>query len=310
VNWSNAFVNIENQKKLWGSEIEVLVNDQNLKPDWVTTPALNSEFFIRRKKEKLLIVIGESWTYGESLKDVSTGLKRYSLSSQVAGCFGARMALMMDVDYYQYAVPGNCNFYMFQELSRILDYVSTLGYNNVYVCMQMTEPAREMPISQKLINTPLNVLYKGTEKISFKKWLTQYDEIFFKWFDQIVNSYKEKCNIVDAVIWKNFCSTNTDRRYESFKLVEQSWIQYSARIMGQDLGMPEFYSIGWLASMQELHSNRIIFDIAYLNNQIDIIEQSNNFLTNNPYHYPHPNETAHMLWAQYLIKQVGWVNGI
>jgi hypothetical protein len=45
-------------------------------------------------------------------------------------------------------------------------------------------------------------------------------------------------------------------------------------------------------------------------NQLDIIEKSNNFLKGNPYHYPHPNEIAHMLWAQYLTKQAGWINGL
>jgi len=310
VNWSNAVINLNDQKTLWGSEIEILVNEQNLKPDWVTLPALNSEFFVKRKKDKLLIVIGESWTYGESLKDIATGLQRYSLSSQLTGCFGSKMTLMMNSDYYQYAVPGNCNFYMFQELPRILEYVSSLEYKEIYVCMQMTDPSREMAIAQKLVDTSLNVLYKGSEKISFNNWLKQYDELFFKWFDQILNFYKTKCNITSAIIWKNFCCTNTDVRYESFKVIEQSWIQYSARTMGQQLEMPEFYSIGWLASMQELYNKQLTFDITYLNKQIDIIEKSNNFLTGNMYHYPHPNETAHMLWAQYLGRQAGWIDDL
>ena len=308
--WNKPVLSTEEQQRIWFGDVEVFVNDENLKPDWVQNPALNSEFIVKRNKPNLLIVIGESWVYGESLKDVATGLGRYSLSSQLAGCFGPRMALMMDCDYYQYAVPGNCNFYMFQELPRILEYVSTLGYNKVYVCMQITEPAREMSIAQKLIDTPLNVFYQSSEKISFKNWLKQYDEVFFKWFDQVISSYKTKCNIVDSIIWKNFCCTTTDLRYESFKVIEQSWIQYSARIMGQHLDMPEFYSIGWLSSMQECFSKRITFDIPYLNRQVDIIEKSNKFLTGNVYHFPHPNEIAHMLWAQYLVKEAGWINGI
>jgi hypothetical protein len=80
--------------------------------------------------------------------------------------------------------------------------------------------------------------------------------------------------------------------------------------MGVNLKMPQVYAVGWIAAMQEEYKKYMSFDINFLTEQLDIIEQSNNFLTGNPYHYPHPNEIAHMLWAQYLIKTAGWVNEI
>jgi hypothetical protein len=221
------------------------------------------------------------------------------------------MALMMGADYYQYAVPGNCNFYMFQELSRILEHVSTMGYKQVYICMQMTEPGREHAIANKLEDTPFQNFYTNvTPNISFENWIQQYDESFFKWFDSIILKFKNVVNIKDAILWKNFCSTNTKDRYDSFRVVEQSWIQYSARTMGYAIDMPQIYSVGWLASMQEQYNKQIIFDTNSLMNQLDIIEKSNNFLKGNPYHHPHPTEIAHMLWAQYLAKQAGWINDI
>jgi hypothetical protein len=74
--------------------------------------------------------------------------------------------------------------------------------------------------------------------------------------------------------------------------------------------MPQIYSVGWLATMQEQYNKQISFDTSFLMNQLDIIEQSNNFLKGNPHHHPHPTETAHMLWAQYLTKQAGWIDDI
>jgi hypothetical protein len=80
--------------------------------------------------------------------------------------------------------------------------------------------------------------------------------------------------------------------------------------MGFELEMPQIYAVGWLASMQEQYAKQIKFDTKFLTSQLDIIEKSNNFLKGNPYHYPHPNEIAHMLWAQYLTNKAGWVNGL
>jgi hypothetical protein len=301
----------EQPHQLWSDSVSILINDKNLKPDWISIPVQYSEFHIKRNKDSLLIVVGESWAYGESLKGIASALQRYNLVSQLSSCFGARMALMMDVDYYQYAVPGNCNFYMFQELPRILNHVSAMGYKQVYICMQMTEPGREHAIANKLEDTPLHDVYTNFPPgITFKQWLQQYDDAFFKWFDNIIAEFKEKINIKDAMLWKNFCSTNTNIRYDSFNVIEQSWIQYSARTMGIKLDMPQIYAVGWLASMQEQYNKQMLFDTNFLMNQLDIIEKSNNFLKGNPYHHPHPNEIAHMLWAQYLTKQAGWINGL
>jgi hypothetical protein len=312
MNWYNYNRELPTQpNQIWSDSISVSINDENLKPDWVEKPAAYTEFHIKRKKDSLLIVIGESWAYGESLTGVASALRKYDLASQMRGCFGSRMALMMNVDYYQYAVPGNCNFYMFQELSRILEHVSTLGYKQVYICMQMTEPGREKAIGNKLTGTSLENFYTNLpSEITFNQWITQYDEVFLKWFNDIIVEFKEKANIKDSILWKNFCSTNTNQRYNSFRVVEQSWIQYSARTMGVKLKMPQVYAVGWLAAMQDEYKKYISFDIGFLTEQLDIIEQSNNFLTGNPYHYPHPNEIAHMLWAQYLVKTAGWINEI
>ena len=292
------------------NDSEILVNDINLKPRWVETPARFSEFHVKRKKDSLLIVIGESWTYGESLTNVATAIKKYSLYAQLLNCFGSRMAVAMNVDYYQYAVPGNCNFYMFEELKRILKYISDMDYKKVYICMQMTEPGREKAIANELAGHSLDKLYDPDQKkINFKQWLMEYDEIFFNLYNDIIAEYKDKV-IIDAILSKNFCRTITSKREYLFRIIETSWIQYSAKTSGIKLQMPDFYAVGWMADMKENYSKTIEFDIDFLTQQLDIIEQSNHFLLNNENHCPHPKEIAHALWAQFLLSKSGWNNAI
>jgi len=68
--------------------------------------------------------------------------------------------------------------------------------------------------------------------------------------------------------------------------------------------------VGWMADMKENYSKTIEFDIEFLTQQLDIIEQSNQFLLNNENHCPHPDEISHALWAQFLLSNAGWNNAI
>lgn len=305
MNWYKLNV-IDSTKYSLCTDAEIFLNDENLKPDWVEQPAMFTEFHVRRKKKDLLLVIGESWTYGESLPSIATGIGKYDINSQLRNCFGAKMALAMGTDYYQYAVPGNCNFYMITELRRILNYVSTLGYETIYLCFQLTEPGREKAIQIKLEGHPLDYLYNKLTKMSFDEWFKKYDEIFFDEYNSIVKQYSN----VKAVLWKNFCKSNFFREDYSFKIIKDSWIRVSARFFNVDLSMPKFYSIGWLATMQEEYGKLLTFDDADLLKQIDIIERSNDYVSTSPRHRHHPDEVSHNLWAQYLLLKTGWVDDI
>ncbi len=284
--------------------------DDNLKPDWVALPAQYTEFHLNRKKENLLIVIGESWTYGETLKGIATGIGKFSFETQLFYSVGPRMATILDTDLYQYAVPGNCNFYMFTELDRILKKVSTMGYKKIFVSIQMTEPSREQSLIVKLReqNHPLQELIHPSKKITFDNWLEKYDDIFFDQYESIISKY----NNLDCILWKNFCKINSKNVDRKFKIINKTWIQLSADMLGVKLPAPSFYSIGWLDSIMndDHHYSAIEFNKTTLLNEIDIIESSNNFIKANPLHSHHPNEFAHLLWAQYLVRNAGWKDDI
>jgi len=285
------------------------INDVNLKPDWISHQAEYTEFFIKRKKRDLLVVIGESWTYGESLPGIATAVQKYNFGSQLTNCFGSRMAVALDCDLYQYAVPGNCNLYMVSEFERIIEYVTKLKYRKIYVCLQVTEPGRELNISSKLHNTIFRELYNRTHSINFLDWLVLYDNVLFKEYNRILEKYKHK--IIDTVLWKNFCDICTPRRDFNFKIVDTTWIQYSGKLFGYELPAPRFYSVGWLADLRKNYKDVITFDSKFCNDQMNLIERINeDYLKGHCMHYPHPNELLHFLWAQFLIRKAGWRNDI
>jgi hypothetical protein len=303
----------EYDKELWQSvndiailedATEINLNDDNAKPDWVEFPAKYTEFHIKRNSKKLVLVIGESWTYGETLPEIATGIKKYSMHSQLRYSFGPKLAVMLNADYYQYAVPGNCNYYMFNELERILNFLRNFNYEKIYVCMQLTEPSREKAILIKIKDHPIEQLY--WESISFEEWLKKYNRFFFDWYNSILN--KNKDLNIDAILWKNFCKTETDSNHQ-FKILDKTWIEYSANILGKQISSPVFYSIGWLSNMYEEHKN-INYNKQFILEEMEKIEKSNEFIKANVFHSHHPNFLAHLLWSQFIARKSGWVDGI
>lgn len=291
------------------NNFKIFLNDENKKPYWVEYPAKYTEFHIIKNSDVLLLNIGESWTYGEALPGVATGLQKYNLESQLQNCFGSVMSNSLNCDFYQYAVPGNCNGYMYEELPRILDYIFTnFNYKKIFLLCQLTEPSREQAaLNDFPTEHPIHNMYfrKEIEKIDFFEWLVLYDEIFLN----IINETVSKYNNIETFVWKNFCKFNTQKTFKNLTRIEESWIAFSARTLNVDYKMISFQSIGWLHSiMQEDSQNKIYFDTQRVNSEVDLIENSNEFIKGNELHNNHPTVLGHKLWAENLLQKTGWPN--
>lgn len=286
---------------------KIMLNDDNIHPDWVEHPVKFSEVHAINGSNTVLVNIGESWTYGENVKGIASALQNYSLDTQLKYTFGPRMASKLNVDLYQYARPGNSNGYMFSELERIISYINkTFTYNKILLVMQMTEPSREQAHLNTLDSThPVQKLYQRDQNISFHEWLTKYDEIFLNFLHKIERNNSN----LDVIVWKNFCKWNTHMKFERIKQIQPCWIAKSAQLLNIKYRSLSFQSIGWL---DEMYKNRNIFKIhfdkSWLNKEMAKIEKSNDFLKANKFHSMHPNHKGHAAWADHLLTESGWLH--
>ncbi|SVA19531.1 uncharacterized protein METZ01_LOCUS72385 [marine metagenome] len=270
---------------------EVLINDNNLKPGHVKLPAMNTEFWVKRDKKECTVVLGESWTYGESLEGIASAKGKYDLDMQLRNCWGTEVATMLDTDYYQYAVPGNNNFYVFTSVHRILKLLSPL-YDTVYLLVQMTEPSREDIVINELKGHPLAKLYdrEYVQTLTVKDWCVENEDILLTYLKDTIAEF----NNVKATVWKNFCTVQNDKDY-NFKIIKETWIEYSAKINGFKIESPDFYNVRWLKTF--LNDYPVIQKTKYLHEQLDKIQASNKFVNVSQNHCPHPDETAHKVWG-------------
>jgi hypothetical protein len=307
----NSFLN--NAKK-------ILMTDDNMKPMHIEKRAENTEFHVIRGSDTLLIVVGESWTYGEALPGIGSGSGNFNFASQLEYCMGPRMAEVTGWDLYQFAIPGNCNLYMHIELDRILNHVSTLGYKEVKVVLQMTESSREIPLRNtkhaktimKHGSFPFNKWFDVSmeQEIDMIDWLSMYENIFLDHFHNSLNSFKA-CPI-QGILWRNFCRLSTKKSGYIFKMIEPTMVTFTSKLVNHDHKEPLILNPLSFADYFKNAGKKVKVSRDFMEEQMDLIEKMFDYIKGDGavlklvYHNNHPSKIGHLVWAHHLIRQAGW----
>jgi len=298
------------------STTNLFLNDDIIK---AINPTIQfAEYYIQRDKKTLLLNIGESWTYGEALPSlnmnegsIGTGIDKYHFDSQLLYSFGPNLALSLDSDLYQYAVPGNSNINMLTDLNRLLSFLRDSNrYEKIYLSLQVTEPNRDfryLDMDYCKNSVLFNMLdrYRTSESpITFIDWLSMYFDTVQDWYQDTLNKYSD-LNI-DPIMWANFCTFQTNKEY-SFKRIKPTWIAYSAQLENKEYEEPLFFNTAMLIAVETEYKNNVIIDQDWAMYQMNLIEKAIKYIGfESKYHNNHPNIIGHKVWASYLAKMSGW----
>jgi hypothetical protein len=279
-----------------------------------------ASFYLKRGKKTLFINIGESWTYGERLPSldgsysISTGSDIYSFGSQLLYTFGTQMAKTLDCDLYQHAVPGNSNVNMLVDLDNILEYVASMGYEKIYLSLQITESHRDGAYTSRSYfnSTPLSKIYLGkdyfNQPVSYEQWVKLYHKTLLDWYQTTLDKYYN-LNI-DPIVWSNFCMFDSNKEY-LFKHIKPSWIAYSAMLLGVDYQELVILNATAVDPKSSLFIDGSVYlDLDWANDQLSKIDKTLTFIHKNKYHNNHPSIEGHRVWADYLIEQSKWTKNI
>jgi hypothetical protein len=239
---------------------------------------------VKFKSNKLLITIGESWTWGDSL-DPQTRLQ---------SIYGKHLSEMLQLDWLNIARKGASNFWIFYQISELIRY-DKIPYDELLIVFCCTETGREFDENWAWYE------FDPTKNLpsfdSVDQCIIKYNS---KLMDYLKNQLSQLNPKVEVVISHNFC--NSSFWQHDFFQVQDNWVKINAMYNKQSVS----FNVPTIAKLQYFKKYcKDIERIVDLQTQaIELVD----FLDKSPLHHKkatkHPTSKSHRLWAEHLHSKI------
>ena len=246
----------------------------------------------------LLICIGDSWTWGDSLG--KTDLKYNDIESRYEQFYIAGLAKNLKSDWVMIAQCGTNNQWILEQYKIINQAIKKKfykNYNKIYVHVCLTELFRELD-NDALIK----ILYKNLNSFSnFKQFCNFYFKI------TVMDVIKKLAPIPKLHSFsKNFW--NVDTKFLNYNFLERAWqdiLFEKTNIEDKEL-LPVLSSIGIDPLVNLLEKKEFVkFKNEFNELLIRINKRIDNMMIcalNHKKATKHPTADAHQIWADYLYN--------
>lgn len=291
-------------------------------------------------KDTLLVTIGDSWTWGDSLGKIDATLGIVDdYAHRTTSIYGYHLSSMLDTDWVNYAICGIDNITVltdaFTQLSHLID-----EYSKIYVVVTLTETSRELnrdrflnkaleyntirgadwPVFSDLLlsdySTISNVIaecYRNNYLIApdieiayachtNSTVLGLLEELERITFHFLLHLASSSSNII-IYTGRNFTNTFANNTsYPGVNLIPLTWVDVIA-VNGKLKPYPASVRVVSSIGMTPLLS---LFDKEQLIPLLDHAINASNWLHNSPFNAKiatkHPMEQAHHWWANYIYS--------
>lgn len=264
---------------------------------------INVGIYCKGVSKKILIVVGESWTYGDSLNPYVKCVDNLdNIPYRISTIFSGKVANFLNSDLLLFSQPGDSNMSYWLKLEMMLSFVEEQKYyDEIYLIVQMTSPGRDYGFH--LTEEKLNHLFSKSKNdfpiLSWNEWLYEYDKAYFNWLQQIVNKF----TIKSTVLWKNFNEFNyKERDSYNFQVIEIPFQRYAIEMSGEKVDLPNCLEMFFYENMNKIYNLKVDLEIMEEElNKIDIgIQKLGSSMLNNW----HPNESGHWILASLIREKI------
>ena len=256
----------------------------------------------------LLVALGDSWTWGDSLDPNSNENLTNNPDYRLPRTYGRRLAAKLNFDYCMLARCGGSNKECFDRAKIFLPHV-TDRYDRILVVATLTEIGREFYD----VEWPV-----GSDE---PRWLSCVDDLLqpyeYRMFDRWQKLATGFSN-VDLVIARNFTFSYPDNMgFDQLFFVEKNWVQILADRQQKDCYQNDLRVLSWMAfdplvsylksiGVYERLLPNILEIMENMQKAIDWLDCST---LNNKYASKHPTELGHQVWADYLFSEISRLLG-
>lgn len=235
----------------------------------------NPHYYKSRDSNQLIITVGDSWTYGDSLGKTRVRNGQDDTDYRLAHVYGNLLTEQLNTDWMNLALPGGSNYCMLNWLGQLLD----RRHNQTIVCIiTLTEAGRheEQRWAQgDSLQTALkNIVYKEYSMI--KELRLRFPKVTFK----------VAHNFTDSI--------------DGYGVLERTWLEV---LTNQQLQDDTYIVVS--DHIKQLNYDRTYPDtpevIDRALRRIDILDACEYCCQEDS---RHPLEQGHQLWADYLATQI------
>lgn len=255
--------------------------------------------YVDRGKKNIVLVVGESWTYGDSLQPyVKVNEQKDNISYRLSKIFASKIALEYDSDLLLCATPGQSNSDILNDLEQSLIWINEKKpASDIKVITQITSPGRCIRNYDEWHKYNLTTLFETKKKwklsvpFSFDKWHIEYEDAIFYNLSQILKRHN-----VESLVWKNFNEflRVSDHTYQNINIIKVPAQRYMCELSLINTVLPlnlesDFYERADTLVNLVVTKTRLEKEIKKINKSYDDL----NFSQLNNWHF---NETGHWVW--------------
>lgn len=239
-------------------------------------------------RDTLLITIGDSWTWGDSLGQAKARESRDDPEYRLKHIYGNLIANKLNADWINVAIPGESNTWMVEKLSELLDSGITKHYSQTYITVTLTELGRK---------DDYFALVKHKDTITTDTvFATISQEIHDK-----INLLKDNYPEVKIVVGYNFVDPVPNN-----KVLPDTWLDllYKDNSMSCHIVLSEHITIlcNWLRELTTIHKFEIRnWELGLIERSLARVNRLDNSKYNNTEDSRHPTEDGHAIWAEHLF---------
>ena len=264
-------------------------------------PRPNTEHWLSRGSSRLLIAVGESFTWSENLYGMAGQTLDGPVVHSVIQCLftiQGRLASQFGSDLRSVTVPGNANVLMIAALQRVLEEISSLNqWEEIIVLQQFTERSR----CQKTVGHPSIPWYNqwtNPNDIFSDQWFIDQEQFLLERLDQVIADHGHLP--IKCWAWRNFdpwivCDLD---QFKQINFVKTSMNEFKYVLHGLPI-QPHPVCIG-SEYFQQLISHDIPSEhLDWLSLQVERCLVQQDWIKHNRFQ-DHPRANMTLLWARYL----------
>lgn len=263
----------------------------------------NVGIYCKGVSKKLLIVVGESWTYGDSLHPYIKAIDgKDNIPYRISTIFAGKVANYLNSDLLLFAEPGDANINYWLKLEKMLEFVYEQNYyDDVYLIVQMTSPGRDyiegfVPDRLKHL---LSVTPNEFPVLLWDDWHYEYDKAYLNWLQEIVTKYPLR----KTVLWKNFNEfLYKEREKFTYNVIETPFQRYAVEMSDETYPSSKNLEMKFYENVDKIYNLKV--DIGTLENEMTKIDEGFAKLGRSMINNWHPNECGHWVLTTLFREQI------